>query len=157
MGRADGKGSGGCNEFWFRSNGHKKYCKYSSLLFLLFPVIFFPENTLGLCMKPSCHNSHTSLEILVWQNMKASAAEQKGTRQSSCTMSVSPFWQLACSVQSGKTNGKWSLPIQLLHANFVFRWKQFCTSYHVCHSAMCPFSYLLQFWVFLRWGYQNCT
>ncbi|XP_074912326.1 uncharacterized protein LOC142044125 isoform X2 [Buteo buteo] len=42
--------------------------------------------------------------------MKASAAEQKGTRQSSCTMSVSPFWHPACSVQLVNTNvNHWKL------------------------------------------------
>ena len=138
---ADEKGSETSNELGFRSDGNKKYRKYSSLLFLLFPLLFFPENMLGLCMKPSCRNSHTSLEILVWQHTKASAAEQKGTRQSSCTMSVSPFWQPACSVQLGKTNGKWSLPIQLLHADFVFQME--AVLYYLPCLSFCHVSFLL--------------
>lgn len=36
-----GKEAETSNKCWFTSNGHKKYCKYSSLLFLLFPFIFF--------------------------------------------------------------------------------------------------------------------
>lgn len=132
------------NELWFRSNGNRIFYKYSSPLFLLFPLVFLPENLLGLCMKPSCHNAHTSLEILVWQSPKASAAERKGRSQSSCLTSVSPSWHPACSGQSGKTNGKWSLPIQLLQADFVFQREA------VLYFLPCLSFYHVSSWFF--WG-----
>lgn len=66
--------------------------------------------------------------------MKASAAEQRGTRQSSCSVSVSPRWHLACSALLATTNAKPSLPAQpLIHADSVSHMK--AVLYSPCLSS----------------------
>lgn len=132
------------------------------------PHMFFPEIVLGLseiCAWNLAVVILTHALKFLWQNMKASVAEQKGRWQSARAMSISPCWHLACSVQLGKTNGKSSLPIQPLHANFVFHMEAFlyslsCLSF--CHvSFLSPFRDFFfvssSFLFYLRWGYQNCT
>lgn len=131
------------------------------------PHMFFPEIVLGLseiCAWNLAVVILTHALKFLWQNMKASVAEQKGRWQSARAMSISPCWHLACSVQLGKTNGKSSLPIQPLHANFVFHMEAFlyslsCLSF--CHvSFLSPFRdffclFLLLF--YFTWGEDTRT
>lgn len=130
----------------------------------LLPICFFLKPCWGLseiCAWNLAVVIPTHALKFLWQNMKASVAEQKGRWQSAHAMSISPCWHLACSVQLGKTNGKSTLPIQPLHANFVFHLEAFlyslsCLSFcHVSFHSPLEIFFVPSF--YLRWGYQNCT
>lgn len=98
------------NEWWFRSNRHRKYCKYSSLLFLLYSPYVFSWNRAGivwnLCLKPSCRNSYTCLEIPVTEYEGFSSWTKRQVTECSCNVH---FPLLAPGLLSTIGKDKWQV------------------------------------------------
>lgn len=141
-----GKEAETSNKCWFTSNGHKKYCKYSSLLFLLFPFIFFLFlRTCWGCVWNLVVTSLTHPLKFLSDRIRRLQQLNKKARDRALVWCPSPL--------SGTWPAQYNWERQMASDCFLFSfcklilfftWQQFCT-HHVCHSAMYFFFSLLQF------------